>query len=215
MLRKVSIILLFLLSNQFAFASDRNTSNTWNGIFNKKELVDGYSWWSEANLRHNLDKPENAQTLIRTGLLKKISDSQEVGLLYAFVKTGRSKEHRITLQHAKNYGSVGDFKVSHRGRLEVRSMESQSTLAERLRYSLRFEKQSNSGFTPVFWEEIFINLRRELGTGNRIFERNRVFIGFRVRKIHDLDLEIGYLNQFIPRHDLNVTEHILALYLFI
>lgn len=211
----LSSIVLILIFTNLSHASDENSTNSWLGVFNRAKLSDGYYWWTEAQLRSSLDSRDTSQILFRTGLLKDIDSTNQIGFLYGYIDTDGDKEHRYALQHIKDYGILKGFRTSHRARFEVRTREGKSNLAERFRYSLRFEKQGSATLLPVIWDEAFVNMKTEPDTGNRIFDRNRFFVGFRYKKIKNLEIEFGYLNQFIPRKNEDNIEHILTLYLFI
>lgn len=62
---KKFIALLFVISNSL-YAIENNIG-TWYGFFNKTKLSGNYFWWSEAQLRYDLDIQRMQQTLIRTG----------------------------------------------------------------------------------------------------------------------------------------------------
>lgn len=188
----------------------------WYGFFGKSEVGQGYSWWTETQLRHNMESAQMGQTLVRTGLLKAIPDSlhkSEVGLLYAFIQTGLTKEHRLALQHSMSY--LGAFTgLSHRLRYEFRSLEGLPRLSDRIRVLLRYSGQSRSLLGQfVLWDEIFLNVSSQPTDAIDRLDRNRFFIGFR-RPVGTFQLEYGYLNQWAPRRETGQMDHIATLYLF-
>jgi hypothetical protein len=65
----------------------------------------------------------------------------------------------------------------------------------------------------MIWSEPFVNVTREAWTGDRFLERHRLFIGTRW-DFPDYRWEVGYLNQYIPRTNIDVSEHSLVVYLF-
>jgi len=212
--KNILIFLVFLFS--FNLFATQTSKDIWYGYFNKIKLSDKSSWWTEAQLRYDLDTQRKQQTLLRTGYLYSFNKNHELGLLYAFIETGVNREHRLAIQHVQKYGSLGQFKVSHRARLEHRSIEDGENLTERLRYLIRFQKEKITphSWTPVVWNETFVNLSREVSTGNRHIDRNRLFLGYRYDYSKDLNVEVGYLNQYVPRTNNDSMEHILTLYLF-
>lgn len=191
-----------------------NTTNDyWYGFFNKQKINEDYSWWTEGQLRYDLDSQRMQQTLYRTGLLRQLKNS-EVGLLYAFIESGENKEHRLAFQHAKGHGTFSGFNLSHRMRLEFRSREDADNLAERFRYLLRGQGNLTKSLDSVIWNELFLNLRDGTDTGPTLVERNRFFLGIRKNISDSFDMEIGYLNQYVPRTQGNIMEHILVTYMF-
>ena len=209
-----AIFWIFILFSTtiFAATSDNTRNGTWLGFFHKKQLPQDYALWTEAQFRYLLDSSGMQQTLYRIGALKKINDSHEVGLIYGFVQTGIMKEHRPTLQHVQQYGELSGMKLSGRTRLEFRMLEDSPDDAMRFRYQLRMQRKLTQNLDLVVWDEPFINLTKDDWTGNRTVERNRFFIGTKI-PFWDMNAEIGYMNQFVPRVK-DITEHILTLYLF-
>jgi hypothetical protein len=115
------IIFTFLLITCLGRLSAAETSrDAWLGYFKKTELDQDYSMWVETQLRFNLESSEMDQTLVRGGVLRRLgSGSQEIGLLYAYIRTGLTKEHRAALPHTMKYSLLSE-KLSHRIRLEYR-----------------------------------------------------------------------------------------------
>lgn len=208
----ILIILAFLPSYLLA----ANISHdAWYGYFAKRKLSENYSWWTEAQLRYDFDDSTTQQTLFRTGLLRKLTESSEAGLLYAFIQTGISKEHRFAFQHVQKYGEFLNADSSHRIRLEFRSREQQSNLSERFRYLIRFQEKTDNVRKFVIWDELFINLQNKKGSQSKLLERNRLFVGYQFSNSQDFKIELGYLNQFVSLKSEDQMEHILALYLFL
>ena len=101
---KVTITLIALIFASTTIATD-DQKGTWWGTFSKKELNSAYSWWAETQLRYSNDQGNVAQTLYRTGILKKTKHWGENGFLYAFIHNNSSKEHRLTGQNSIIYYS--------------------------------------------------------------------------------------------------------------
>lgn len=208
------VLFFILLIFSLRVFAHQSSEDSWGGFFLKKDLAPSYSLWTEMQLRYDISDSTMEQTLLRFGLLKKISAQHELGVLLAFVQTDSRKEHRFALQHVQKYGSLIGAKLSHRARLEFRNFENIGGGSGRFRYLLRAENQSFKSFKPVFWNELFLNLERGPFTGNRHFERNRIFLGIRKVFKDDLALEFGYLNQYVPRSGEDSMEHILFVGMF-
>ena len=213
------VFLLAFLSVSQAFADQRDEQRVWLGIFAKKKITENYDLWAETQLRHDETHQTMNQTLNRFGLLRSLNEHHEVGVLFAFVQTGLMKEYRPTLQYVyKNNGPIDSFSI--RNRLEGRDIEDSATIAGSDANSLRFRSQIrlshtlNHDYDLVLWDEPFATLTHEKWTGNHFIDRNRAFIGTRV-KYEQISFEVGYMNQYIPRQTRSVSEHILALYFFI
>ncbi len=191
-------------------------TNIWYGFFNKTKLSNKISCWTETQLRYNLDTDRMGQTLVRTGLLAPVEGSEynsEFGLLYAFIHTELQKEHRIAFQHSMSYG--GFLKgFSHRIRYEFRSLEDLGGISDRFRYLVRYNGPKVFGGTKlVLWDEIFLNVDESASDDYDHLDRNRFFLGLRV-PLENTNLEIGYLNQWIPRVSGDQMDHVITAYMF-
>lgn len=153
------------------------------------------------------------QLLLRPGFLYKLNDKFEPGILYGYIQTDRQREHRPTLQLSQFFTRTDSENMSLRNRLEFRKIEDQDAASIRYRGALRYQRKLTASKSLIVWEEPFLNITHEEWSGERIFERNRFFAGMGLEYLKTR-LEIGYLNQFIPRSDRDITEHILTLYLF-
>lgn len=205
---KILILLLvtFLASN--TLAEVRSNDRTWLGLFNKKEVTEDFSIWAEAQARMDNDEFTGQQILLRTGLLKSFDDKNEAGLMYGYILTGDVREHRPTFQYGITFFKSGASTLSLRNRFEYRKLEDNNTVSGRYRAALRYQWDSY-----IVWDEPFLNITHEDWTGNRLVERNRFFIG-KSFKVQEMNLEAGYMNQYVPRSSRTTYEHILTLYLF-
>jgi hypothetical protein len=153
------------------------------------------------------------QTLFRFGLLKAINKTNEVGLIGGYIQTGLTKEYRPTLQYTYQFDPIGDLTMSVRNRLEARIVEDNPDFSMRYRAQLRVMKPVNADYSMVVWDEPFLNITDDSWTGHRVIERNRFFIGPRLH-FEGLNLEVGYMNQYTPRKNASITEHILTTYFY-
>ena len=191
---------------------DNTRDGSWFGLFQKRSITPETSLWTEVQLRYNHDTGSMGQTLFRFGGLRKLNGLHEVGLIMGYIQTDLLKEYRPTLQHGYQFNRIGDLALSTRTRLELRKLEDNPEESIRFRPMIRGQYSINETLHLVAWNELFINFTEEQWTGNRTIERNRFFTGLRLPYM-DMNFEIGYLNQFIPRQK-DVTEHIFILYFF-
>ena len=210
-LQSLLLVLIFFFST--CSQASENTTSGWLGTFTKKDLSEKYSFWAETQLRYSIEDGGTNQLLYRFGLLRTLNNEHEIGFLYAFIQSSQLKEHRLTLQHSQKYGEWGGFNFSSRARLEARFLEDSDDDASRFRFLIRKERSLNSDCSFVSWNEIFINITDDAWTGQRTFERNRLFVGLKSSVLNS-KVEFGYLNQFVPRVSMDVFEHTLVAYLF-
>jgi len=206
------LVFFVFVSISKTFADSREEQRTWLGLFMRKKMTTDYDLWAETQLRHDESHQTMNQTLNRFGVLKNLSEHHEIGFLFAYVQSATAKEYRPTLQYVyKNNGELNSF--SMRNRLEGRDIEKNYANSMRFRSQIRLAHVLNPKYDLVIWDEPFVNLTHEQWTGNHIFERNRAFLGTRV-KFENISFEVGYMNQFVPKEPHNVTEHILTTYFF-
>ena len=211
-MKKIFLVLVLILTYSPTFADIRNEQRTWLGLFAQKKLTTSLNLWAESQLRHDESHQTMNQVLNRFGLLKPLSPNHEIGLLFAYVQSDTAKEYRPTLQYTYKVQEDSDL-FSIRNRLELRDVEQQESNSVRWRSLLRWSHVLSESSDLVIWEEPFLNLSHEKWTGERLFERNRAFIGTKL-KLSEIALEIGYLNQFIPRDTKSIQEHTLVTYFF-
>jgi hypothetical protein len=202
------LLILALIIPITSIADSRSFDRTWLAMINKKKVSDNYSIWSEVQSRMDNDQFTNLQLLFRAGALRPLNEQNEVGFLYTYIQTGRVIEHRPTLQFNHIFFKEISSSFSLRNRIEFRKIENNDALSTRYRGAIRYQYQQ-----LVIWEEPFINLTSETWTGKRVFERNRFFIGPSF-KTNEMNFEVGYLNQYVPRKNRAVSEHILAVFMF-
>ncbi len=210
---KKMVWLGLMLATLHCFAAETSYDG-WYGFFNKSQLNDRFSWWTETQLRHDLGRNEMQQALIRTGLLLKVSENAELGFLYAYINSDTAKEHRFALQHSMKYGVFGPAIFSHRMRLEHRTRENVRNLPNRFRYLLRAQQNTNHKIKAVVWDEVFLNMAKDRQIRNNTFGINRLFAGGRYSISKTFNVEAGYLNQYIDRPGRNLMEHVFVIYFF-
>jgi hypothetical protein len=208
--QNMKIILLFLgfIMTLPTFASQKETPGAWFGLFHKKNIGKELSMWGDFQLRYTMEEGGMQQTLFRFGPLWKLSKDHEIGLLYGFVESS-VKEYRTTLHHT--YSVSPHFSL--RSRLEYRNLEDNDDDSLRFRYLVRYLHGLKGSNSLLIWDEPFLNLTSDKWTGERSFDRNRFFIGLRF-PVLGMDVEAGYLNQFIPRSNRDTMEHLALLYVY-
>ncbi len=212
-MRLTIFIFLTLISVSQAFGDVRSEQRLWLGVFSKKKITENYLFWAEAQLRYDQTHQTMNQTMNRFGLLRNLNQNHEIGWLFSFIQTGMTKEYRPTLQHIySDNRPLNNFSL--RTRLEGRDIEDSDANSLRLRSQVRLAHTLNPTYDLVVWDEAFVNLTHEQWTGNHAIDRNRFFLGTR-GKYEQIIFEIGYMNQYIPRNTLSLSEHALLLYLFL
>lgn len=207
---KLYLILIILITSVVKSNATTYESEGWFALFAKKPIIENkYSIWQEVQLRYDFEKGEMSQSMLRFGILKSLNKHHEVGLLMGYIATGSSsKEYRPTLQHTYSKTTDNIF-YSLRTRMEWRDLENNSSNSIRLRFNPSFRWKFKERISFVISDETFFNLTKETWTGDRIFERNRFFVGLR-HDFLDFQFEYGYLNQYIPRRTVDTVDHVLV-----
>lgn len=158
------------------------------------------------------------QHLARVGLLRRLDDKHLLGGGYAFVHTAAYgelpakfpfDEHRAWLQF-QSKEQLKSLGLTHRYRFEFRHIDPTHTSRNefRIRYLLRMQHPIVVGakhqFYGVFFDEVFVNMGKKIAYN--IFDQNRaaLLLGFSINK--RLNIEAGYLNQYLMQRNLN-AEH--------
>ena len=150
------------------------------------------------------------QLLLRTGLGYTIEDKNQNFLLgYGYIlsenydRLGEKislNEHRI-FQQVISQQSITNLKFSHRFRLEQRFIESEFKMRFRYFLSTRVPLCTDSKFYLSGYNELFIELEEDF------FDRNRIYGGVGYKLFKGVNIELGYMNQFLgslSRDQINV-----------
>lgn len=213
----------------------------WFAVFNTTKLGKKTTLLNDVQLR-STDEFQHLQTLlVRSGLQYSITNKLGLTLGYASVNNRRQlsgingylMEHRIWQQMIYNH-KTGPVFVQHRLRSEQRfipaarisnnELESDGHgKAYRLRYFIRnivpLKKQTGAFTEGVFaslQNEVFINTGNKSNVNGKTFDQNRLYVsgGYRINK--KVDLEAGYMYQYIQgRNNASTHNHIaqIATYL--
>ena len=118
---------------------------------------------------------------------------------------------------------LGQVSLQNRFRLEQRFIERQTdnVFSQRLRYFVRaiipLSKQKssfNTGFYAAVQNEIFLNIQNKEDINNSFFDQNRIYgaIGYRFNP--KVDLEAGYMNQYVNGMTTDVSNNIIQMALY-
>lgn len=170
--------------------------------------------------------------LVRPGITYYINSTNNVtaGYLLATTKTNvvgmadiNTNEHRIWEQYILSHKLKASF-VSHRFRLEQRFIEQTNgddLFAQRFRYFVRLmqplqnkaEKFENGAFIAL-QNEVFLNIQHKNLLNKSIFDQNRFYIAAGYRFSKKIDLEAGYLNQYIKGATTKTSNRVVQLALY-
>lgn len=222
------ILVLLLVVLPFTSFSQVVEQTGWLASFTSAKFSDKWGLHLDVQLRSADDLSYAKNLLVRPGLTYFINDKQNVTAGYALVKTYANPdvvsarnftEHRIWQQYIVSY-KIGSVPLMHRFRLEQRFIETASddVFSQRGRYFVRgiipIAKKAESFSKGMFvglQNELFLNLQNKDEINNSTFDQNRAYIALGYRLSKKVDLEAGYLNQYVKGAASNLTNHVTQL----
>jgi len=237
MTKKILLVVLLLGTSQLLYAQGQTQFSGWLATFNtfktgkKTSIHNDIQWRSSDEFQHT-------QTfLFRAGLNYQVRKNMVATAGYAFIHnrrlvagvSGYAPEHRIWEQFVISH-KIKTAMIAHRFRLEQRfisrSVVSGNELkndghvyANRFRYFVRsvLPLQSPGGsFTKgpfaALQNEVFVNIGNKANVNGEFFDQNRLYLAGGYRLSPKLDLEAGYMNQYINgRGSAFTNNHIVQL----
>ena len=217
-----SIILFMRLSSQtvhentgwLAWFSSYKLSGPWALYFDgQARTADNWEFVRNVILRPGVTYVFNPKSSATVGYAYVLSYSRNIG-----AKSPLS-EHRIWEQYIYNL-PIGKTSLQNRFRLEQRFIERQTgeVFAQRLRYFMRsilpLEKQKNAfgkGFYVALQNEIFLNIQNKEQINNSVFDQNRIYGAIGYRFSPKVDIETGFMNQYVNGMTTDVSNNIIQL----
>jgi len=199
-------------------------NNAWLMYFGNHQLTKKVSLHTEYQFRRNAILKNWQQSLTRIGVDYKTSDNSIVTGGYGWIISfpygkqpiaTKATEHRIFQQFIlKN--KVGKFNFNHRYRLEQRFIENAFINSDNNRQvdGFRFRQRARYRFMisiPITkktmadktlflaaYEEVFLGFGP--GIGSNILDQNRLYLALGWKYNGNCNLQLGYLNHFIPKN---------------
>tara|TARA_B100000497_G_scaffold127493_1_gene169502 strand:+ start:3669 stop:4397 length:729 start_codon:yes stop_codon:yes gene_type:complete len=184
-----------------AGAQDSDLGN-WLIYIGSKKISQNWNWHHEIQNRNYNAFGDLEQLLLRTGMGYTFRDKNQNLLLgYGYISSQNYNEldeknlvneHRIFQQYILKQ-TVNCLKLGHRFRLEQRFKEPEFKI--RFRYFLNARLPLKIGRDNRFYlsgyNEIFLSLEEGF------FDRNRLYGGLGYKLSEGINLELGYMNQFL------------------
>jgi len=229
----IKILLIILFAGGSAKAQTQFMG--WAATFQNYKVNDRFGFYFDAQWRSTAQVQQMNALLLRPGINFYLSPAFTFTTGYAFIPqqrisngvTGYLPEHRIWEQLVFTHKvKAVRATVSHRARLEQRFIprhhaEGNSLVkdghrtAGRLRYFTRgvvpLGNTSDKGMFAAIQNEIFFHT-----ANGGSFDQNRAYIAAGYRMSRQLDLEMGYMNQYIAGADgASTNNHILQVATYI
>jgi len=229
------LIAIAVMMQLFLFktaSAQLNEFTGWGAWFHTQKFSKHWGAFFDAQFRSSNDFGYLRNPLLRPAVSYYFNKNNIASLGYLFTgahrKTGTENtfrtEHRIFQQYILMQKINSNTALQHRFRLEQRFVgslgKSDNYFAQRLRYFARsvvpFKKDSvfTKGVFVGLQNEVFVNVQNKARLNGQFFDQNRAYaaIGYRLNKM--IDLETGYLNQYINQAEGYTVNHVLQLVLY-
>jgi hypothetical protein len=164
--------------------------------------VQGYI---EVQPRFGEDLSQGQIAILRPAIGYQLTEKFSVWQGYAYIPALSSSfndEHRIFQQGLLRH-QAGQLDLTHRTRFEERFIENTDSTSFRLRHLLRvtYPLGKQKKWYLASSDEVFFNMN-SVGSGpNAGFDQNRAFVGIGRKLKQHLQVEAGYMNNFLNRQD--------------
>lgn len=207
--------------------ADIDEQSGWLAWFNNTALSPRFGVISDVQLRSQDEWSGPRNLLIRPGLSWTVAPGHSITAGYAYIGTFRpdapdATEHRSWQQYVASR-AMPAATISQRLRLEQRFIGrpgGPDIYSDRLRWFGRavIPLESSLPFTHgsfiALQNEVFVNLSGRDELNGRVFDQNRAYVAIGWRRSPSVDLEIGYLNQWINGRNGDIVNHVLQVALY-
>ena len=199
--------------------------SAWAASFNTIKLGEKTSFHFDGQFRSAAQVGDLQTILLRPGINFQLGKNLLLSGGYGFISnlaspafdTKRVTEHRFWQQLIVSH-KLGHIATGHRFRVEQRLIPKvdERAYASRFRYFVRnilpLEKSErfSKGLYMALQNEVFLNFGNTSVVNGKTFDQNRFYLATGHRLHPNLDLEIGYMNQYVDRGNTAFTNsHIL------
>lgn len=230
---KTLCTLVFIQLLMVGIASAQTNELTgWGAWFHTQKFSDHWGAAFDGQFRSAHHAAYLRNTLLRPSASYYFNKSHRVDLGYAYIATnGRSgdtktfrPEHRIFQQFIYTHKAGTNTSVMHRFRLEQRFLGQTATqpdiFAQRFRYFVRgvIPLNNDAVFTQGTFvglqNEFFVNVQNKNKINKHTFDQNRAYTAFGYRFNKMIDIEAGYLNQYIKQAEAYTINHVMQIALY-
>ncbi|OXA81375.1 Protein of unknown function [Flavobacterium aquidurense] len=231
-IKKYSLILVIFLITSINYAQTTNYGQFWNEIqfnttINKK-------WSTELNIAAAYSSTESSPNIFQQNIQRSLrgwghyyfSPRWKFSTFLAYFNNKdvpeigqfESPEWRFALQGIYYFHKTG-YTLSTRMRMELRHMKNQDDTYEnvfRYRQQIKYIKPINSKVLragvvyAITSDEVYFKSGTKV-TGESFFDRNRFNAGAGYLFTDDIQVELTYANEFLPRNDGNQTVNAASL----
>lgn len=227
-MRQCSFLIIGFILSVHVSAQTVHENTGWFAWFNSYKLSGHWRLHFDGQVRSGNNWEYVRTILLRPGITYVFNAKNNITLGYAYNVTHNRpangtkntvNENRIWEQYV-NTTKLGHASLTNRFRLEQRFIDraTENVFAQRFRYFLRtiipFAKPKNSFDKGFFWalqEEVFLNVQNKDKINNSLFDQNRAYVAIGYRLSPKIDVDAGYMNQYIKGMTTNTSNNIIQL----
>lgn len=212
---RICLLLLFLLSSNQLFA-DKSINGTWDGVVLTTNQNNPYFYYLETEGRFYFNEPRLNSSLVRLAIGHSYDQSVKLWLGYDYLQSLSSSKQftQITWQQVffqlvntdavsiTYYSRLGEFFYS-RGK--------GTAYLSRNHTMILFNNFFKYNISPMFFNELFVNLNHPEWVSKKTISQNRIFAGVRKPLFEHTDVILGYLNRTVYGSRETLNEHLLRL----
>ncbi len=216
-----------------AASAQTNEASGWGAWFHTQKFSNKWGASFDGQFRSAHQGAYLKNVLLRPSVNYYFDKSKHLDLGYAYVAAnGRTAagdktfrpEHRIFQQFIVSHKAATNTAVTHRFRLEQRFLGQTTTqpdvFAQRFRYFARAVIPLNKdavftrGSFVALQNEAFANVQNKAKINKHVFDQNRAYAAFGYRLSKMMDVETGYLNQYIKQAEAYTINHVIQIALY-
>lgn len=225
----IFLITILCITSNLLYAQTQSQNSGWLFILNNTKFSKKWGVYVDLQVRTADQWGSVRNFLFRPGITYYLNDHNEFTLGYLLNNTflgleGNADnvltEHRIWQQYVYKH-KLSTMSVAHRFRLEQRFIDrlgKDELFAQRLRYFVRFilplekgKQNFDKGFFAALQNELFFNVEGNKELNDHLFDQNRAYLAAGYRFSKKLDIEAGYLNQFVKGLNNNTINNVIQL----
>lgn len=205
----IAILLNGIINSAHAITED--DFQIWTGVLANGSITKSAPkviYWLEYQGRFGENASRLSQLILRPGIGYQLFPSTSIWLGYAWIHsappfvTGTTQENR-SWQQILWSGKSQRFAFTLRSRLEQRFLQNAIYMAWRYRQLLKisYPFPNHERFSLIGMDEFFYHINNYNKKKDSGFDQNRSFAGLGYKINQQSTFEIGYLNQYIRRHN--------------
>jgi hypothetical protein len=219
-------LLVVFLFPVYLFAQQKEQT-IWLALINSTRLSHKFSTHLDVQIRTADDADYIRNLIFRPGITYHINkkNSLTAGYVYAeilgdpeVVTATNIIEHRPWEQYTLKY-KINSTAITHRFRAEQRFLQrnNQNIFSQRLRYlaravvPLKRDSVFKKGFYLSLQDEVFFHIQNKKKMNNKVFDQNRLSVSAGYRLSEKMDMDAGYLFNYIEGLHHNTANHALLL----